>query len=148
MAQTESLYGSRYLPVDSIAAILEPFQADRKVRVAGRVMARRNMGKSTFCDLKDESARIQVYAKKDDLGDEAYDKFSSLSLGDIIGGEGVLFLSKSGEKSIRIKNYKLLSKIVRTLPEKWHGLKDVEIRYRQRYLDLIVNDEVRATFKK
>lgn len=148
MAQTESLYGSRYLPVDSIASILEPFQMDREVRVAGRVMARRNMGKSTFCDLKDASARIQVYAKKDDLGDEVYDKFSSLSLGDIIGGEGVLFLSKSGEKSIRIKNYKLLSKIVRTLPEKWHGLKDVEIRYRQRYLDLIVNDEVRATFKK
>ncbi|MBI3307343.1 MAG: lysine--tRNA ligase [Candidatus Omnitrophica bacterium] len=143
-----SNYGSRFLPIDSIAAVLEPFQVDRPVRLAGRLMARRVMGKSCFCDLKDETARVQLYGKKDDLGDEAFEKFSSLSLGDIIGIEGRLFLSKTGEKSVRVDKFTLLSKIVRTLPEKWHGLKDVETRYRQRYLDLIVNDEVRVNFKK
>ncbi|MBI3313519.1 MAG: lysine--tRNA ligase [Candidatus Omnitrophica bacterium] len=148
MTQKNSNYGSRFLPVESIAAILEPFQPDRHVRLAGRIMARRVMGKSAFCDLKDENGRVQLYGKKDELGEQAFEQFSSLSLGDIIGMEGRLFLSKTGEKSVRVEKFTILSKIVRTLPEKWHGLKDVETRYRHRYLDLIVNDEVRATFKK
>ena len=141
-------YGQRYLPVESISSALAHFEEGRKVRVAGRLMARRIMGKSTFCDLKDEGARIQIYAKKDELGDAGYETFAGFSIGNVVGIEGSLFISKMGEKTIRVEKFELLSKIVRTLPEKWHGLKDVEVRYRQRYLDLIVNDEVRDTFKK
>lgn len=146
--QSSSLYGERFLPMDSIAAVLEPFQEGRKVRLAGRLMARRIMGKSVFGDLKDQDGRVQVYAKTDVLGPEKFEEFSRLSLGDIVGLEGVLFVSRTGEKTVRIENFKLLSRIVRTLPEKWHGLTDVEARYRHRYVDLIVNDGVRETFKK
>lgn len=147
MTQHSSDYGARFLPIEPISAILEHFQEGKKVRVAGRVMSRRIMGKSCFCDLKDEAGRMQLYAKKDDLGPEQFELFSSLSLGDIIGIEGTLFVTKMGEKSIHLQSFKRLSKIVRTLPEKWHGLKDIETRYRHRYVDLIVNDEVRKTFK-
>ena len=140
-------YGQRFLPKESLGELQANFQEGRKVRVAGRVMTRRDMGKSTFCDLKDESGRMQLYAKKDLLGEEGYKVFKDLSLGDIIGLEGELFNSKTGEHTIKIEKFERLSKIVRTLPEKWHGLKDVETRYRQRYVDLIANDEVRATFK-
>ncbi len=148
MTSEKNLYGHRFLPIESIDSIVTNFSESRKIRTAGRLMARRIMGKSTFSDLRDETGRIQIYGKKDDLGDENYDAFTSLSLGDIIGMEGVLFVSKTGEKSIRVEKFELLSKIVRTLPEKWHGLKDIETRYRQRYVDLIVNPEVRDTFKK
>jgi lysyl-tRNA synthetase class 2 len=140
-------YGHRFLPKDSLEEIRANFKESRKVRVAGRLMTRRDMGKSSFADLKDESARMQIYAKKDILGEENYKIFTGLSLGDIIGLEGELFNSKTGEPTIKIEKFERLSTIVRTLPEKWHGLKDVETRYRQRYVDLISNDEVRATFK-
>lgn len=140
-------YGHRFLPIESITSIIDNFEEGRKIRTAGRVMARRVMGKSTFADLRDEDGRIQIYGKKDEMA-ESYDPFTGLSLGDIIGLEGVLFTSKMGEKSIKIEKFELLSKIVRTLPEKWHGLKDVETRYRHRYIDLIVNPESRETFKK
>ncbi len=143
----DSDYGQRFLPKDSLEELRANFQEGRKVRVAGRVMTRREMGKSTFCDLKDESGRMQLYAKKDVLGEEGYKVFRDLSLGDIIGVEGELFNSKTGEHTIKIEKFERLSRIVRTMPEKWHGLKDVETRYRQRYVDLISNDEVRATFK-
>jgi lysyl-tRNA synthetase class 2 len=142
-----NLYGGRYADVEPIGSIIGHFEDGRKVRTAGRLMARRIMGKSTFCDLKDESDRIQIYGKSDVLGEEGYGRFKDLRIGDILGIEGTLFLSKSGEKTVRIENFTLLSRIVRTLPEKWHGLKDVETRYRHRYIDLIVNDEVRRTFK-
>ena len=141
-------YGSRFLPKEAIGDILSNFQEGKTVRIAGRVMSRRDMGKSTFSDVKDESARIQTYAKKDILGEESYKVFKGLSLGDIIGLEGELFTSKTGEKTVKVHKFELLSKIVRTLPEKWHGLKDIETRYRHRYIDLIVNDEVRATFRQ
>jgi len=127
--------------------MIEHFEEGRKVCAAGRLMARRIMGKSTFCDLKDESGRIQIYGKSDALGEDQYNLFKDLHIGDIIGVEGSLFLSKTGEKTVRLDKFTLLSRIVRTLPEKWHGLKDVETRYRHRYIDLIVNDEVRKTFK-
>ena len=140
-------YGQRFLPKDSIEEVRANFQEGRKVRVAGRLMTRRDMGKSAFADLKDEGARMQIYAKKDVLGEESYKFFTGLSLGDIVGLEGELFKSKTGEPTIKIEKFERLSKIVRTLPEKWHGLKDVETRYRHRYVDLISNDEVRATFK-
>jgi len=140
-------FGGRFLPVEAIPSILANFEEDRSVRAAGRLMARRIMGKSTFCDLKDEGARIQIYGKKEALSDQEYEAFTALSIGDIIGIEGILFTSKSGEKTIRVTKFERLSKITRVLPEKWHGLKDVEARYRHRYVDLIVNDAVRATFK-
>ncbi|MDD5218905.1 MAG: OB-fold nucleic acid binding domain-containing protein, partial [Candidatus Omnitrophica bacterium] len=111
-------------------------------------MARRIMGKSIFSDLKDETGKIQIYGKRDVLSEEGFKAFTSLSIGDILGIDGTLFTSKTGEKTIRIEKFERLSKIVRVLPEKWHGLKDIEIRYRNRYVDLIVNDDVRATFKQ
>jgi lysyl-tRNA synthetase class 2 len=147
MSGNINLYGGRYQGVESITSVLSHFTDGRKVRVAGRLMSRRDMGKSTFGDLKDELARIQIYAKKDVLAEGQYDVFRDLHIGDIIGVEGSLFVSRAGEKTIRIENFTLLSRIVRTLPEKWHGLKDVETRYRHRYIDLIVNDEARQTFK-
>lgn len=147
MTNSPKVYGGRFLPVEPVSSILDKFADGRKVRTAGRVMTRRDMGKSTFADLRDETGRIQLYGKKDEMPDQ-YDAFASLSLGDIIGLEGVCFVSKKGERSIKIEKMEILSSIVRTLPEKWHGLTDVEARYRHRYVDLIVNEDVRETFKK
>jgi len=141
------IYGGRFLPKLSISEILEHFEEGKKVRIAGRLMAIRSHGKSSFGDLKDQTGRVQVYLKLDAVGEENYQLFQKLDLGDVLGVEGALFTSKTGEKSVKVESFKLLSKIVQILPEKWHGLKDVEIRYRRRYLDLIVNDEVRQTFK-
>ncbi len=141
-------YGGRFLPVEPLEGILSRFEEGRKVRVAGRLMARRSHGKSTFSDLKDGSGKIQLYAKEEVLGAKEYERFLSLDLGDIIGLEGPLFTSKMGERTIRIETFTLLSKILRVLPEKWHGLKDVEIRYRNRSVDLLVNEEVRDAFLK
>jgi len=140
-------YGERFLPKEAIESLRDNFQEAKKIRTAGRLMAKRIMGKSAFFDLKDENARIQLYFKKDIVGDAAFEEVKSLSIGDIAGIEGELFISQSGEKTVRVEKVQLLSKIVRTLPEKWHGLKDVETRYRNRYVDLIVNDDVRKTFK-
>lgn len=147
MTNSPKVYGGRFLPIEPISSIIEQFADGRKVRTAGRMMTRRDMGKSTFADLRDESGRIQIYGKKDEMLDQ-YEVFTGLSLGDIIGLEGVCFVSKKGERSIKIEKLEVLSSIVRTLPEKWHGLKDIETRYRHRYVDLIVNEEVRETFKK
>ncbi len=147
MTPVEKPYGSRFLPVESIASVRQSFEAGRKVRIAGRLMGLRVMGKSTFGDLKDQDARIQVYGKREELGEEGYAALKGLNAGDILGVEGELFVSKAGEPTVRIVTLTLLSKIVRSLPEKWHGLKDVETRYRQRYIDLIVNEEVRRTFQ-
>ena len=140
-------YGHRFLPFESIESILSHFEEGRHVCVAGRVTGRRSHGKSTFCDLKDEDGKIQIYGKEDLLGPVPYGRFEKLDLGDWIGAEGILFTSRMGERTLKVEKFTLLSKILRILPEKWHGLKDVEIRYRQRYLDLIANDEVRRTFK-
>jgi len=140
-------YGGRFLPIGPISEVLSDFKEGRQVRLAGRITARRSHGKSTFCDLRDERARIQIYTKEDLLGAEGYEQFSRLDLGDIIGLEGKLFVSKMGERTVKVEKFTLLSKILRVLPEKWHGLKDVEIRYRHRYVDLIVNEEVRKTFR-
>ena len=117
-------------------------------RIAGRLMNKRGMGKASFCDLQDQDGRIQIYVQVDDLGKEEYDRFKKLDIGDIIGCEGEVFRTKRGEISLHVKNYVLLSKSIRPLPDKWSGLKDMDTRYRQRYVDLIVNPEVRETFKK
>ena len=117
-------------------------------RIAGRLMSKRGMGKASFCDLQDQDGRIQIYVQVDDLGKEEYDRFKKLDIGDIIGCEGEVFRTKRGEISLHVKNYVLLSKSIRPLPDKWSGLKDMDTRYRQCYVDLIVNPEVRETFKK
>jgi lysyl-tRNA synthetase class 2 len=117
------------------------------VQVTGRLRAIRVMGKSTFAHIEDGSGRIQIYFKRDDLGEEAYETFKrDFDLGDFIGVEGHLFRTRTGEVTVRVQSYQLLAKALHPLPEKWHGLKDVETRYRQRYLDLIANEEVRHIF--
>ncbi|MBO5261769.1 MAG: lysine--tRNA ligase [Clostridia bacterium] len=118
------------------------------VRVAGRMMSRRIMGKASFAHLADEAGKIQLYVSKNDLGEEDYAGFKKWDIGDIIGVEGVLFRTKTGEVSVHAKSAVLLSKSLRPLPEKYHGLTNQEQRYRQRYVDLIVNPEVKDTFYK
>ena len=117
-------------------------------KIAGRLMSKRGMGKASFCDLQDQDGRIQIYVQVDDLGDDEMDHFKKLDIGDIIGCEGEVFRTKRGEISLHVKKYVLLSKSIRPLPDKWSGLKDMDLRYRQRYVDMIVNPEVRETFKK
>ena len=143
-----TLYRDEFQPTDSIRDLLDPFQEGRQIKVCGRMMTRRMHGKSAFADLKDDSGKIQIYAKYDVLGAKDFELFELLDLGDILGIEGTLFLTHKGEKTLKIERFSLLSKIVQVLPEKWHGLKDVEARYRQRYVDLIMNDEVRDVFRK
>lgn len=118
------------------------------VSVAGRLMSKRVMGKASFAHLRDYKGDIQLYFRRDDLGDEAYSEFKKLDIGDIIGVTGELFRTRTGELSVRASEYRLLSKSLRPLPEKFHGLTDTELRYRQRYVDLIMNPEVRETFIK
>lgn len=115
-------------------------------RLAGRIMAVRGHGKASFAHLMDMSGRVQLYFRQDVLGDDLYENFRLLDIGDIIGIEGTVFRTQKGEISVKITSFEILAKSLRPLPEKWHGLKDVETRYRQRYLDLIVNPEVRNTF--
>ncbi|MCQ2565304.1 MAG: lysine--tRNA ligase [Clostridia bacterium] len=117
-------------------------------KIAGRLMSKRGMGKASFCDLQDQDGRIQIYVQVDDLGEEEMDRFKKLDIGDIIGCEGEVFRTKRGEISLHVKKYVLLAKSIRPLPDKWGGLKDMDLRYRQRYVDMIVNPEVRETFKK
>ena len=116
------------------------------VSIAGRLMSKRGHGKATFCDLQDMYGRIQVYVKLDEVGSESYEEFKKYDLGDIIGITGTVFRTHMGEVSIKVKTLELLSKSLRPLPEKYHGLKDMDLRYRQRYVDLIVNSEVKDTF--
>lgn len=119
-----------------------------KVSVAGRITAHREMGKSIFVDVRDQSGRIQVYAQKNALGEEQWHVFTHLDLGDFIGVTGTLFRTKTGEPSIKLESFTILSKALRPPPAKWHGLEDTEIRYRQRYLDLIGNPDVKEVFLK
>ncbi|MET3700089.1 lysyl-tRNA synthetase class II [Bacillus oleivorans] len=114
--------------------------------VAGRVMTKRGKGKAGFAHIQDLSGQIQIYVKKDAIGDEAYEIFDSVDLGDMIGVKGTVFKTKVGELSIKVSNFQFLTKALRPLPDKYHGLKDIEQRYRQRYLDLITNPESRNTF--
>ncbi len=118
-----------------------------RVSVAGRMMLKRVMGKASFITISDMSGRIQVYAQKNKLGDELYDAFKGWDVGDIVGVEGVLFKTNKGELSVKADTLQLLTKSLRPLPEKFHGLSDQEQRYRQRYLDLIMSEETRQTFK-
>ena len=118
------------------------------VRLAGRLTAKRGHGKASFAELMDASGKIQLYFKYDVLGDEKYAQFRLLDIGDIIGIAGRTFKTQRGEITVIVNDFDLLAKSLRPLPEKFHGLKDVDLRYRQRYLDLIVNPEVCDTFRK
>ena len=120
----------------------------REVSIAGRLMSKRVMGKASFANVQDRDGNIQIYASRDDLGDEEYKKFKKLDVGDIVGVKGVVFTTKMGEKSIHSKSVTLLSKSLQILPEKYHGLTDTDIRYRQRYVDLIMNPDVKDVFIK
>jgi len=120
---------------------------DEQVSIAGRLMTIRDMGKSSFAHIQDAQGKIQVYFRKDGVGEPAYEIFKLLDLGDIVGVKGFPFKTKTGEVSVHVQSFTVLSKSLHQLPEKWHGLTDVEIRYRNRYVDLIVNEDVRKTFE-
>jgi lysyl-tRNA synthetase class 2 len=141
-------FGDRFPDKESILDVKNDFSEARKSKIAGRIMARREHGKSAFLDVKDQTGKIQIYIKKDIVGDNLFEVFKNLDIGDIIGVEGQLFKTRTGEDTVQANTFVLLAKSLLPLPEKWHGLKDVETRYRQRYVDLIVNDKAREKFTK
>jgi lysyl-tRNA synthetase class 2 len=141
-------FANKFAPNETCRAAVDNFAEAREVALAGRITAHRDMGKSQFIDIRDQSGRIQIYAQKQALGDEQYDIFKHLDLGDFIGVNGTLFVTKSGEKSLKLMSFVILAKALRPPPEKWHGLADTEIRYRQRYLDLMANPAVKDVFLK
>jgi len=141
-------FRQKFRPTEKCAQARVNYAEGREVSVAGRVTAHRDMGKSMFIDVRDQSGRLQIYAQKNVLGDEQFDIFRHLDLGDFIGATGTLFTTKTGEISVRLTSFVILAKALRPPPEKWHGLADTEIRYRQRYLDLFANPEVKEVFLK
>lgn len=145
-------FGRRFEWTHRSADVKEQFEtlaeAEAEVKMAGRVMAIRGHGKTCFMDMQDKTGRMQLYVRKDVLGEEDYSLVKMMDIGDTIGVTGIPFRTHMGEVSIKVVNMEMLSKSLRPLPEKWHGLKDIETRYRQRYVDLIVNPEVRDTFVK
>ena len=140
---------TRYVVDNDSANIKDNFDAleGQEVSLAGRLMSKRGMGKVSFCDLQDKSGRIQLYARKDEMDEAEYARFKKYDIGDIVGVKGVVFRTQRGEMSVRVVKVTLLSKSLLPLPEKFHGLTDKETRYRQRYVDLIMNEDVRRTFQ-
>ncbi len=143
-------FGVRYEATHRAAEIVDRFDEleGSTVSIAGRVMAKRGHGRAAFLDIRDLSGKIQLYASVDDLGEEQYQLLLEIDIGDIIGVKGKVFRTRRGEVSVSLSSFTLLCKALRPLPEKWHGLQDVELRYRHRYLDLVVNPEVREVFVK
>ncbi|MGC8787537.1 MAG: lysine--tRNA ligase [Anaerolineae bacterium] len=146
-------YPARFSCTHSAAEALQAFSSSQEgseppvVRTAGRIMSLRIMGKASFAHIMDGSGHIQIYQRQDEVGEQAYEFFLKMfDLGDFIGVEGPLFRTRTGEITIRVQSFQMLAKALRPLPEKWHGLTDVELRYRQRYLDLLANERVRRTF--
>ena len=141
---------TRYDVTHRSTDILDQFESleGQTVRLAGRMVSKRVMGKASFAHILDAEGQLQIYVRRDDLGDEPYAAFKEFDLGDILGVEGIVFLTQKGEKSVHVHSMVLLSKSLKVLPEKYHGLKDPDLRYRQRYVDMIVNPEVRDTFRK
>ena len=139
---------TRYVADNDSANIKDNFDSleGKEVSIAGRLMSKRGMGKVSFCDLQDKSGRIQLYARKDEMDEETYNRFKKYDIGDIVGVKGVVFRTQRGEMSVRVVDVTLLSKSLLPLPEKFHGLTNTELRYRQRYVDLIVNPEVKRNF--
>src|SRR5580765_4599742 len=128
-------FKNKFTPTEKCAEARGNYVEGREVAVAGRITAHRLIGKSMFIDVRDQSGRLQVYAQKNVLGDEQFDIFRHLDLGDFIGARGTMFTTKTGEISVKLASFVILAKSLRPPPEKWHGLADTEIRYRQRYLD-------------
>src|SRR4030042_6992665 len=127
-------------------ALFEQAKAISTLRLTGRIVAHRNMGKVTFVDLQDGSGKIQAYFRSNEVGEEKYELVRDFDIGDFIGASGELFKTKSGETTLRVSDFAMLAKSLQPLPEKWHGLVDVEKRYRQRYLDLLSNQETKPVF--
>lgn len=130
--------------------VINNFEAfeGKDISIAGRIITRRLMGKASFCDILDGQGRIQVYLRKNELGEDLYEEFKKYDIGDIIGVKGEVFKTQKGEISIKSKSITLLTKSLQVLPEKFHGLKDQDLKYRQRYIDLIINEDVRSAFIK
>ncbi|MEI7879793.1 MAG: lysine--tRNA ligase [bacterium] len=141
-------FGRAFKRTGRLAEIRAGFEENKQVSMAGRITTFRDMGKSIFADLRDGSDRFQIYAQKSVIGDDAFEAFKLLDLGDHVGVEGALFTTRTGEPTLKIAQWTMLSKALLPLPEKWHGLKDTDQRYRQRYLDLIANPGVREVFNK
>jgi len=141
-------FGRAFETSGSIAEVREKFKEGESLSAAGRITAHRDMGRSHFVDLRDATGRIQVYFHEKGIGAEAMEIFKLLDLGDFIGIEGACFLTKTNEPTLKAHKFEVLSKSLRPLPEKWHGLQDVEARYRQRYVDLVANEQSRKTFQK
>src|SRR5438045_9113417 len=133
-------FGGSFEVTGSIAEVREKFKEGETLRAAGRITAHRDMGKSHFLDLRDATGRIQIYIHANEVGAELIDLFRLLELGDFSGVEGTCFVTKSGESTLKVRTFQLLAKALRPLPEKWHGLQDIEARYRQRYQELITNE--------
>ena len=149
----KNIYKTRFTKNYNIADIktkYPKFKAGDKFdgifKIAGRLISFRKHGKATFSDIKDFTDKIQLYVNQKDIGEEKYNEFLALDIGDWVGIEGTVFVTHAGELSINVSGFELLSKAIRILPEKWHGLKDRELRYRQRYLDFTVNPEVKNVF--
>ena len=133
---------------EALAAFDPEQEQGPHVQVGGRVVAVRVMGRTTFAHIADDSGRLQIYLRKNELGEESYDRFVKLiDIGDFISAEGALFRTRTGEITVQVQGWEVLAKTLRPLPEKWHGLRDVETRYRQRYLDLIANEDTRRVFQ-
>ncbi|HEV3271131.1 MAG TPA: lysine--tRNA ligase [Candidatus Methylacidiphilales bacterium] len=135
-------FGGAFPGAETCRQAVENYADERPVRIAGRLISKREMGKNVFAHIQDETGKLQVYAQVQGLGDK-FGYWKLLDIGDFIGGEGTLFTTKTGEKTVRLSDLKILSKSLRPIPSQWYGLADVEQRYRQRYVDLIVNEEAR-----
>jgi lysyl-tRNA synthetase, class II len=153
VAQGKELYAASFKKNISITELQKKYsnlnsgeKSDDFLKLAGRIMFFRVHGKATFCDIKDQDGKVQLYINIKSVGEEKYNEFLDLDIGDWVGVEGNAFVTHKGELSINVQDFKLLSKSIRIMPEKWHGLKDIELRYRQRYLDFIVNPEVKKIF--
>ncbi len=138
-------FHNKFSPSESCSAARKNYEEERAVSVAGRLVSQRVMGKTIFAHIKDSGGTIQLFIRKNDLGDELFQVFKSLDIADFLGASGTLFTTKTGEISVKVAEFTILAKALRPPPEKWHGLADTETRYRQRYLDLISNDDVRQT---
>ncbi len=141
-------FANKFTPSETCGAAKANYEEERLVAVAGRLVSKREMGKTIFAHIKDTSGSIQLFIRKNDVGEEAFKIFKGLDLADFVGANGALFTTKTGEISVKVTDYVVLAKSLRPPPDKWHGLADQELRYRQRYLDLIANDKVRDTFLK
>ena len=141
-------FANKFTPNETCGAARANYEEERLVAVAGRLVSKREMGKTIFAHIKDTSGSIQLFIRKNDVGEEAFKIFKGLDLADFVGANGSLVTTKTGEISVKVTDYVVLAKSLRPPPDKWHGLADQELRYRQRYLDLIADDEVRDTFLK